>query len=85
MTLANSADWSTPHCGGATNADRAYEIVRERLIMLDIRPGEPINDDRLAGELGLGAPRSARRSSASNAIASSSPTPGAAPSRPPST
>ena len=37
-----------------SNADRAYEIVRERLIMLDIRPGEPINDDRLATELRVG-------------------------------
>lgn len=37
-----------------THADRAYEIVRERLIMLDIRPGEPINDDRLADEMGFG-------------------------------
>jgi DNA-binding GntR family transcriptional regulator len=37
-----------------TNADRAYEIVRERLVMLDIRPGDPINDDRLAAELGFG-------------------------------
>ena len=37
-----------------TNADRAYEVVRDRLVMLDIRPGEPINDDRLAAELGLG-------------------------------
>jgi DNA-binding GntR family transcriptional regulator len=40
--------------GAETNADRAYETVRERLIMLDIRPGEPINDDHLAGDLGLG-------------------------------
>ncbi|MGU3586762.1 GntR family transcriptional regulator [Rhodococcus sp. C26F] len=38
----------------ATNADRAYEIVRERLVMLDIRPGEPINDDQLAEGLGFG-------------------------------
>jgi DNA-binding GntR family transcriptional regulator len=37
-----------------TNADRAYEIVRERLVMLDIRPGEPINDDHLAAQLGVG-------------------------------
>jgi DNA-binding GntR family transcriptional regulator len=37
-----------------SNADRAYEIIRERLVMLDIRPGEPINDDRLAADLGLG-------------------------------
>jgi DNA-binding GntR family transcriptional regulator len=40
--------------GAETNADRAYEIVRERLVMLDIRPGEPINDERLAAELGFG-------------------------------
>ncbi len=37
-----------------TNADRAYEVVRDRLVMLEIRPGEPVNDDRLAAELGLG-------------------------------
>ncbi|CAN5747564.1 GntR family transcriptional regulator [soil metagenome] len=37
-----------------TNADRAYEAIRERLVMLDIRPGEPINDDRLATDMGLG-------------------------------
>jgi DNA-binding GntR family transcriptional regulator len=35
-------------------ADQAYGIVRDRLIMLDIRPGEPINDDHVARELGLG-------------------------------
>jgi DNA-binding GntR family transcriptional regulator len=35
-------------------ADQAYELVRERLVMLDIRPGEPIDDDRLATELGFG-------------------------------
>lgn len=40
--------------GAESNADRAYETVRERLVMLDIRPGEPINDEHLAAELGLG-------------------------------
>lgn len=39
---------------GRTNADRAYESIRERLVMLDIRPGDPINDDQLAAELGFG-------------------------------
>jgi DNA-binding GntR family transcriptional regulator len=53
MTLSESPFVETD--GGAeTNADRAYEMVRERLVMLDIRPGEPINDDRLAADLGLG-------------------------------
>ena len=40
--------------GAETNADRAYETLRERLVMLDIRPGEPINDDHLAAQLGTG-------------------------------
>ncbi len=35
-------------------ADQAYELVRDRLVMLDIRPGEPIDDDRLATEFGFG-------------------------------
>jgi DNA-binding GntR family transcriptional regulator len=35
-------------------ADRAYEAIRDRLVMLDIRPGEPLNDDLLAQDLGTG-------------------------------
>lgn len=37
-----------------SNADLAYQIIRERLIMLDIRPSEPINDEGLARQLGFG-------------------------------
>src|SRR2546429_5911373 len=36
----------------ASLADRAYEGIRDRLVMLDIRPGDPLNDDVLAQELG---------------------------------
>jgi DNA-binding GntR family transcriptional regulator len=32
----------------------AYEGVKMRLILLDIRPGDPINDGTLAAELGMG-------------------------------
>jgi DNA-binding GntR family transcriptional regulator len=32
----------------------AYEAIRDRLIMLDIRPGEPLSDDALAQDLGTG-------------------------------
>jgi DNA-binding GntR family transcriptional regulator len=39
---------------GLSNADRAYDLVRDRLVMLDIRPGEPIDDNRLGVELGFG-------------------------------
>ena len=35
-------------------AEQAYGIIRDRLVMLEIRPGAPINDDQLGRELGLG-------------------------------
>jgi DNA-binding GntR family transcriptional regulator len=35
-------------------ADRAYIAIKDRLIMLDIRPGDPIDDDALAKDLGVG-------------------------------
>jgi len=35
-------------------ADRAYLAVRDQLIVLDIQPGEPIDDDQLAKSLGVG-------------------------------
>lgn len=35
-------------------SDQAYRVIRDRLVMLDIRPGAPINDQQLALELGLG-------------------------------
>jgi DNA-binding GntR family transcriptional regulator len=53
MTLSELS-FADVQAGVGTHADRAYETVRERLVMLDIRPGEPINDDSLAAELGLG-------------------------------
>ena len=35
-------------------ADRAYLAIRDQLIMLDIQPGDPIDDDQLAKSLGVG-------------------------------
>lgn len=35
-------------------ADRAYVVIRDRLIMLAIRPGDPIDDDALAADLAVG-------------------------------
>ena len=35
-------------------ADIAYERIRDRLLFLDIKPGELLNDDHLAKELGVG-------------------------------
>ncbi|WP_051844330.1 GntR family transcriptional regulator [Streptomyces sp. NRRL S-813] len=37
-----------------TLADQAYRSIADRLVTLRIRPGEPINDDRIAAELGFG-------------------------------
>ncbi len=35
-------------------AQQAYEALRDRLILLDLKPGQPLNDDALARELGTG-------------------------------
>ncbi|MFJ3994036.1 GntR family transcriptional regulator [Streptomyces sp. NPDC090032] len=35
-------------------AERAYRAIRDQLVMLDIRPGAPINEDQLAHSLGVG-------------------------------
>ncbi|MBT2444484.1 GntR family transcriptional regulator [Streptomyces sp. ISL-36] len=35
-------------------AERAYRAIRDRLVMLEIRPGEPINEEQLAQSLGVG-------------------------------
>ena len=35
-------------------AEQAYRSLRDRLIMLDIAPGEPLHEGRLAEELGVG-------------------------------
>jgi DNA-binding GntR family transcriptional regulator len=37
-----------------SQAEAAYRQLRDKLIMLEIRPGEPINDGQLAIELGFG-------------------------------
>jgi DNA-binding GntR family transcriptional regulator len=42
------------HRPAMSNASQAYHLIRERLVMLDIRPSEPINDDDLARQLGFG-------------------------------
>jgi len=35
-------------------AEQAYLFIRDRLVMLDIKPGDPINEDWLGGTLGMG-------------------------------
>ncbi|MFJ4170899.1 GntR family transcriptional regulator [Paenarthrobacter sp. NPDC089714] len=48
-TLAPAADASRKSL-----ADIAYESVRDRLLTLDIKPGDLLNDDQLAKEIGIG-------------------------------
>ena len=49
MTAAPDAEVAS-----ASLAERAYVAIRDQLIMLEIRPGEPIDDDALARSLGVG-------------------------------
>src|SRR5699024_11044247 len=51
VSMRRSADVSA---GKASLADRAYEILRHRLIMLDIAPGDAINEAALSQELEVG-------------------------------
>jgi DNA-binding GntR family transcriptional regulator len=38
----------------ASLTEQAYAVLRDRLVMLEIKPGEPINEERLRTELGVG-------------------------------
>lgn len=38
----------------ASLTDTAYELLRSRLVLLDIQPGAPINEQGLSKELGIG-------------------------------
>ena len=61
--------------GEISLAEAAYRRLRDKLIMLEIKPGAPINDGQLAAELGVGRTPSARPSSAWKSITWLSPTP----------
>ncbi|MGW5718254.1 GntR family transcriptional regulator [Amycolatopsis sp. NPDC003865] len=43
-----------PQVNPPSLAEQAYLFVRDRLVMLDIRPGSPINEEELGTELGMG-------------------------------
>ncbi|GAA1667978.1 GntR family transcriptional regulator [Citricoccus zhacaiensis] len=49
--MTTATDLSTPEL---SLAEQAYRALRDRLIMLDIAPGEPLNEGRLVTELGFG-------------------------------
>ncbi len=48
------ADFGVDHHLPESLAERAYLEIRDRLVMLDIRPGSPINEEQLGALLGIG-------------------------------
>src|SRR5262245_23030484 len=44
----------SPPGAGLSMAERAYQVIRDRLVLLDIRPGAPIYEDQIAASLGHG-------------------------------
>jgi DNA-binding GntR family transcriptional regulator len=44
----------TDDAGRKSLAEVAYEQLRDKLLMLEIKPGDLLQDDRLASELGIG-------------------------------
>jgi DNA-binding GntR family transcriptional regulator len=55
--MSQSVNASVEATGGAaveSLADRAYREIRDRLVMLEIRPGSPINEDQLGASLSMG-------------------------------
>lgn len=45
---------ATAHRGLESMAERAYRVLRDRLILLDVAPGAPINESGFSEELGVG-------------------------------
>jgi DNA-binding GntR family transcriptional regulator len=43
-----------PQVNPPSLAEQAYLFIRDQLVMLDIRPGDPINEDGLGATLGMG-------------------------------
>ena len=43
-----------PQVNPPSLAEQAYRFIRDRLVMLDIRPGSPINEEELGTALGMG-------------------------------
>lgn len=50
----NQQDVSQDADQGLSLAEQAYRALRDRLIMLDIAPGEPLHEGQLVAELGYG-------------------------------
>ncbi len=54
MTSAGPRTATSRPPGSVLLADRAYQDLREQIVTLAIRPGQPIDEDRVGAELGMG-------------------------------
>ncbi|QHC68056.1 FCD domain-containing protein [Rathayibacter sp. VKM Ac-2759] len=52
-TLLDTAP-ASPSTPTPSLAEQAFTVLRDRLVVLDIRPGEPLNDEQIGKELGVG-------------------------------
>jgi DNA-binding GntR family transcriptional regulator len=54
MDIREVSSSGTPGSGPRLLADVAYEGLRDRILTLQINPGDPIDEDRVGRELGVG-------------------------------
>lgn len=54
MTSTRHQSVKEPEPGPALLADRAYVGLRDQIVTLKIKPGQPIDEDRVGVELGMG-------------------------------
>ncbi len=54
MTSSRPSPVKELKAGPALLADRAYEGLRDQIVTLKIKPGQPIDEDRVGDELGMG-------------------------------
>lgn len=55
MSIIVEQDGSAPaRTGDLSLAEQAYRLLRDKLVMLEIRPGDIINDAHIAAEMGVG-------------------------------
>ena len=51
--FAQWSDWRIRHASGGSARDTAYQVIRDKIIHLELKPGEALSDRLLADELGM--------------------------------
>lgn len=47
------SEWRRSHGAGGSARETAYQILRDKIIQLEVKPGEPLSDKKLAEELNM--------------------------------